>query len=167
MWQYQKTDNLYPRERLKNELQHSDIYLGTDYDDGIRHWKYIKKEKGKNGKWIYYYKLKNPHTKEVSTKEFTKTKDSSDGDEYGTFESTDKKGKMTVTVNKTNKLFNQKYSVQVGSKNGPIDMVVSKGRLEREIIPAVKSAISNVKNKVSQSVQKGKDFITNLFKKKK
>lgn len=24
-------------------------------DDELMHWKYIKKERGKNGKWIYYY----------------------------------------------------------------------------------------------------------------
>lgn len=37
-------------------LYHSDIYLGQDFSDGIRHWKYIKKVKGSNGKWRYYYK---------------------------------------------------------------------------------------------------------------
>lgn len=39
-----------------NELYHSDIYLGKDYSDGIRHFKYIKREKLPNGKWKYYYK---------------------------------------------------------------------------------------------------------------
>ena len=39
----------------KNELYHSDIYLGEDYTDGIKHWKYISKEKI-NGRWRYYYK---------------------------------------------------------------------------------------------------------------
>ena len=40
---------------MDNEkLYHSDIYLGEVYDDGIKHWKYIKKEK-KNGRWVYYY----------------------------------------------------------------------------------------------------------------
>lgn len=38
----------------KNELYHSSVYLGLDYTDGIRHWKYIKKERV-NGKWRYYY----------------------------------------------------------------------------------------------------------------
>lgn len=39
-----------------NELYHSDVYLGKDYSDGIRHFKYIKREKLPNGKWKYYYK---------------------------------------------------------------------------------------------------------------
>ena len=38
------------------ELFHSDIYLGEDYSDGIRHWKYVKREKLSNGKYRYYYK---------------------------------------------------------------------------------------------------------------
>ena len=38
-----------------NELYHSDTYLGADYSDGIKHWKYIRKYKGKNGKWRYVY----------------------------------------------------------------------------------------------------------------
>ena len=40
---------------MKNELYHSDIYLGQDFSDGVKHWKYIKREK-KNGRWVYYYK---------------------------------------------------------------------------------------------------------------
>lgn len=38
----------------QDELYHSSVYLGKDYSDGIRHWKYIKRER-KNGKWVYYY----------------------------------------------------------------------------------------------------------------
>lgn len=38
----------------ENELYHSTIYLGTDFSDGIRHWKYVKKVR-KNGRWVYYY----------------------------------------------------------------------------------------------------------------
>lgn len=39
---------------MKNELYHSNTYLGQDYSDGIRHFKYIKREM-KNGRWVYYY----------------------------------------------------------------------------------------------------------------
>ena len=38
----------------RNELFHSDTYLGKDYSDGMRHFKYIKREKV-NGKWRYIY----------------------------------------------------------------------------------------------------------------
>ena len=39
----------------KDSLYHSDTYLGADFSDGIKHWKYIRKYKGKNGKWRYVY----------------------------------------------------------------------------------------------------------------
>ena len=38
-----------------SELYHSNTYLGSDYSDGIKHWKYVKKYKGRNGKWVYVY----------------------------------------------------------------------------------------------------------------
>lgn len=38
----------------EENLYHSDTYLGEDYSDGIKHWKYVKKETI-NGKTRYYY----------------------------------------------------------------------------------------------------------------
>lgn len=62
MWQYQNTDELYYSnmyksisKKLDNELYHSDVYFGKDFSDGIKHFKYIKREKV-NGRWRYYYK---------------------------------------------------------------------------------------------------------------
>lgn len=39
---------------MKGELYHSNSYLGADYSDGIKHYKYIKRERI-NGRWVYYY----------------------------------------------------------------------------------------------------------------
>ncbi len=57
MWQYNYTNNTQYGVNKNNSdvLFHSNHYLGVDYSDGIKHWKYIKKEK-KNGKWRYYYR---------------------------------------------------------------------------------------------------------------
>lgn len=46
------------------ELYHSDKYLGADYSNGIKHYKYIKRERI-NGRWVYYY----------DTRELVKQKD--------------------------------------------------------------------------------------------
>lgn len=57
MWKYTHTDEMYHSLTCNNnttELFHSDTYLGQDFSDGIRHFKYIKREKV-NGKWRYYY----------------------------------------------------------------------------------------------------------------
>lgn len=48
---YKSTNEMFNN----STLYHSDTYLGNDYTDGIKHWKYIKREK-RNGRWIYYYK---------------------------------------------------------------------------------------------------------------
>lgn len=55
MWKYTHTDEMYHSLTNKEELFHSDTYLGQDFSDGIKHFKYIKREKV-NGKWRYYYK---------------------------------------------------------------------------------------------------------------
>ena len=57
---YRSTDSVknagwkYGQNKSNSVLMHSDTYLGEDYSDGIKHYKYIKKEK-KNGKMRYYY----------------------------------------------------------------------------------------------------------------
>lgn len=58
MWKYTHTDEMYHGLTGRNnstELFHSDTYLGQDFSDGIRHFKYIKREMV-NGRWRYYYK---------------------------------------------------------------------------------------------------------------
>lgn len=43
-------------------LVHSDEYLGAEYDEGLRHWKYIKRYRSpKSGKWVYVYADKGTH----------------------------------------------------------------------------------------------------------
>lgn len=63
MWKYNETEmtdyNIFSVPKITKEndtLCHSDIYLGADFSDGLKHWKYIKRVMGRNGKYIYYYK---------------------------------------------------------------------------------------------------------------
>lgn len=42
---------------MKEELHHSNVYRGTDYSDGLKHYKYIKRERI-NGRWVYYYDVR-------------------------------------------------------------------------------------------------------------
>lgn len=44
------------------ELYHSDEYLGKDYSDGLKHWKYIRRYY-RNGKWRYVYADRSTHNK--------------------------------------------------------------------------------------------------------
>ena len=40
--------------QASSSLFHSSTYYGQEFDDGLRHWKYIKREKV-GGKWRYWY----------------------------------------------------------------------------------------------------------------
>ena len=40
--------------QTSSSLLHSSTYYGQEFDDGLRHWKYIKREKV-GGKWRYWY----------------------------------------------------------------------------------------------------------------
>ena len=51
-----------------NIILHSDIYMGTDFSEGFEHWKYIKRYKGKNGKWQYVYADKKTHKQIAANK---------------------------------------------------------------------------------------------------
>lgn len=46
-----------------NELFHSETYLGADYSDGLKHYKYIKRYRNARGKWVYVYADKNTHSR--------------------------------------------------------------------------------------------------------
>lgn len=79
MWQYQNTDELYHinmyknnSKKLNHELYHSDIYLGKDYSDGIKHYKYIRKYQ-KNGKTYYVYNNTEEKLNDLKAKAALKT----------------------------------------------------------------------------------------------
>jgi chaperonin cofactor prefoldin len=83
MWKYTHTDEMYHSLTGNNssELFHSDTYLGQDFSDGIRHFKYIKREKLPNGKWRYYYSHAEYNTAKsahiVAQKNYTKAYENS------------------------------------------------------------------------------------------
>ena len=42
------------KHNKNDSIWHSAVYVGKEYNDGLYHWKYIKRYK-KNGKWVYEY----------------------------------------------------------------------------------------------------------------
>ena len=44
-----------------DELVHSAVYCGKEVSNGLYHWKYIKRYKGRDGKWRYVYANKKTH----------------------------------------------------------------------------------------------------------
>ena len=71
------------------ELYHSATYLGKDYSDGIKHWKYLQKIETKPGQYRYIYY--NPKDTKVSKKVYDAYMDS---DQHGHNEQYNVNGKI-------------------------------------------------------------------------
>lgn len=54
--------------QASSSLFHSSTYYGQEFDDGLRHWKYIKREKLPDGKYRYWYD-EDSYTKDVASKQ--------------------------------------------------------------------------------------------------
>lgn len=54
--------------KTSSSLFHSSTYYGQEFDDGIRHWKYIKREKLPDGKYRYWYD-EYSYAKDVASKQ--------------------------------------------------------------------------------------------------
>lgn len=130
-------------KNLNNELYHSDVYLGKDFSDGIKHWKYIKREKV-NGKWRYYYsdyKLRNKKQDMDSAYEYNKL-----------FQPDEKEGKFDLNAYQRKKVL---YELEKEKSD----------KREKKYTKYI-----NALNKGSDIVYKGKQAtskLLNKFKKKK
>ena len=54
--------------QTSSSLFHSSTYYGQEFDDGLQHWKYIKREKLPDGKYRYWYD-EYSSTKDVASKQ--------------------------------------------------------------------------------------------------
>lgn len=152
------------REKPDDELFHSDEYLGEEFDDGLHHWKYIKREKV-NGKWRYYYD-------DSKLRDFAKgtTKTSKTTDEYG------RTITNTTQYKKTNDLFDRKTTITSGDTVLPTPtnttVINKQGKLSRVEADAEKWIFdtfidprkqAKVKRNVDGAINKGKSFVKKLF----
>lgn len=85
MWKYTHTDEMYHSLTNRNnstELFHSDVYLGQEYSDGLKHYKYLKKVKSANGKWRYIYDETELKVNEAISKNVINKSRSNEGYEF-------------------------------------------------------------------------------------
>lgn len=153
MWRYVHTDEMYHSLTNKNELYHSNTYLGQDYSDGIKHFKYISK-KMVNGKWQYIYAHK---TGKNTYSFYNKTKGKA-GSKYGTYEKTGMQGNPNEkhTVKKGNRLFTKTRTTGASwDKNNK--MTVEKTTevgLARQGVDAAKAKLKKAKKKGKKAISK-------------
>lgn len=141
------------------ELYHSDIYLGETYNDGIKHWKYVSKQK-KNGKWVYYYYEKTaPNAYNVYKKDSGKN-------EYGTYNH-DEIGntgyyRKTAEIKKGKKLFTTKTRTYGGRFIKKYDD--DPGYLVPTTHDVIEIGILQQKmDKAKKKIDKGKKWLSKLF----
>lgn len=167
MWEFNHTDEMYTGRFDRNEsLAHSDIYLGQDYSDGIRHWKYIKKVR-KNGKWRYYYKddnlarAKKRYDTDKAAIEYENGKRM-----YGQKDMTHQVHRGKVIDDPTyNKLADD---VVTSSLTYKIAKSRSDQRKKRYKAPIkALNKMSDVSYNIRKKIKKGKKALAKLFKKKK
>lgn len=170
MWKYTHTDEMYHSLTNKNELYHSDTYLGQDFSDGIKHYKYVKKIPIGNGKYRYIYDIKDTYNNSNGRYEKIGGKKES---KYGTYTKTNKDGgKSTYVVKKSNKLFSDKTGYSISVNQGPRNYttVHNVGQLRRNydyVSDKVKKAVDKTKAKVEKSEVKAKTKKTVKAVKKK
>lgn len=150
----------------QDELYHSNVYLGKDYSDGIKHWKYIKKER-RNGKWVYYYKDDN----------LTKAKERYDRDKdaieyengkrmYGQKDMTHTTHRGKVIDDPTyNKLRKDIVESSIKYKYAKNKSDQRKKKYETPI--RVLNKMSDVNYNIKKKINRGKKAIAKLFKKMK
>lgn len=132
-------------------------------DDELYHYKYISRER-KNGRWQYKYAdSKNTKATKSSTTAHQKNRNThsyiddagvqyikSGGDKYGTYTA---KGKdWTTNIVKTNKLFSSTQTIEFYSIGGKANSTKR---------TTVKVGL------IAQAIDKGKKWLSNLFKKKR
>lgn len=144
----------------KDELYHSDTYLGSEYDEGLKHWKYIKKYKNSKGKTVYVYANKETHNRISDINALAKSS-KSDAEyearitrDFVRYQPTwkdaiDRHAKLSELYDNLATGYTEKYDTKL-SNNKPGKVI------KRDVHNTVKA----VKNKV----KKGFDFIEGYFK---
>lgn len=154
----------------KDELYHSDTYLGTEYDEGLKHWKYIRKYKNSRGKTVYVYADKKTHSdiqdKRVKAKaaysdalrEHREHIAYNDVNKYKSYGQDDFHQQWADTLVKYGDAYTQEYNDML-NRNKPTKVIK---RDAKKAIKSVSTAISEIH---ADTVKRGTDFIEKLLNK--
>ena len=167
----------------KNSLYHSDTYLGADYSDGIKHWKYIRKYKGKNGKWryVYFNKAKKFIDTRVTGNAYKQEAEKAKAQAQAYQNSVDYQTQRLADYNKgysdkyiSYKSSGDQQSIYDLNREGKdikksqkeyMDAVAAENKKYNKLMETYKKkSLSGI---VQTTINDGKDFVSRLFKKKK
>lgn len=150
MWQYNNTENIGVKQFIDNRLYHSDTYLGMDYTNGIKHWKYIKKIKKPNGKWKYIYKDTKTESWENLIKEEKKDNERHKEITSKSFENRRYGINKSMSVHEKNLVY-----MEAQRRNS-----ANNDKVRKAIAKSVVKTLNNLNN----SIDKGKQWFKKIFK---
>ena len=167
----------------KGSLYHSDTYLGADYSDGIKHWKYIRKYKGKNGKWryVYFNKAKKFIDTRVTGNAYKEEAEKAKAQAQAYQNTVDYQTQRLADYNKgysdkyiSYKSSGDQQSIYDLNREGKdikksqkeyMDAVAAENKKYNKLMETYKKkSLSGI---VQTTINDGKDFVSRLFKKKK
>lgn len=147
----------------QNELYHSDTYLGTDYSDGLKHWKYIKRYRGRDGKYRYVYANKETH-KSINDDLRKEQQLISISDKYHKkadrlYNAYERANKYNVgTENSRKNLLNESVNYESTSTRAKIESDKYRNSATKKMLD---NSVSNINKELINS---GKSFINDLLK---
>lgn len=142
---------------MSNKLYHSDIYLGQDFSDGLKHYKYLRKVKTSYG-WRYIYDESELKRNEAISKDVEKQARSSDGYEY-----IDKEGSTRIhTVKGRGLLYSEGgHTIRSGFSSPDNQTKADKIKEARWLIYK-KHAKQKMKDIPKRAISKGIAYVSNL-----
>lgn len=153
----------------KDELYHSDTYLGSEYDEGLKHWKYIKKYKNSRGKTVYVYANKETHSNIQDTRAKAKSAYSDALYENRMDQSYNAVGKAkSYGQSDINKQWAHAYTKIGDSYIQDYENMLNRNKPTKVIKRDAKKAIKTVSTAISEihadAVKRGTDFIEKIMK---
>ena len=169
--------------KRKKTLYHSDTYLGADYSDGIKHWKYIRKYKGKNGKWryVYFNKAKKFIDTRVTGNAYKEEAEKAKAQAQAYQNTVDYQTQRLADYNKgyadkyiSYKSSGDQQSIYDLNREGKdikesqkeyMDAVAAENKKYNKLMETYKK--KSLRGIAQTTINDGKDFVSRLFKKKK
>ncbi len=141
----------------KDELYHSDTYLGSEYDEGLKHWKYIKKYKNSKGKTVYVYANKETHNKIKNfDNRLANLTESLLKESYQSKYALDREKGMHYRKK-------QEYKQQLKARNEQFDSGLAKRDIRNIMAQMVRKANKKVKSIKREAVITGIKFISGIL----
>lgn len=153
------------------KLIHTEEYLGAEYDEGLQHWKYIKKYRNSKGKWTYVYADKNTHNN-IEKKDYERQRDAKAASQFNAHAAfymdhlkpgvggSSSQSHIPHEI-KTGLLGYKLYSKRAEEKNKQYDYLIEANSIKS----AANRSIKELKTTYKDIIKRGSNFIDSILSK--